>query len=281
MLEPRAWMAVDPERTSISASLFATLTHLLCVRVLDRRTTTADSTVASTLNELEGMSHTRRAAVVDELVLQRSRIEQLLSGISGLDVVEVCPTLRGFLGWLRHTERTRWPHLLVLSLPFDPLASNDLSALTALREAGIRVLALTSPGTRTTARRVAAAGTDGFVSTADSEDDFVVAATIVLTGGTIMTSPAHDIVKPGSPGTRLSAQEARVLALYVNGMTIGQAADAMGIRHDTARKYLNRVRDKFTSAGRPARSKLQLAQIAWADGYADPSPHEGPCMITE
>lgn len=232
------------------------------------------------LNEPAGARRARRAVVVDELVLQRSRIEQLLSGISDLEVVGVCHTLREFMAWLRHTERTRWPHLLVLSLPFDPLASNDLSALTALREAGIRVLALTSPGTRTTARRVAAAGAEGFVSTADSEDDFVAAAAIVLTGGTIMTPPAHAVINPASAGTRLSAQEARVLALYANGMTISQAAEAMGIRHDTARKYLNRVRDKFTSAGRPARSKLQLAQIAWADGYAEPSPHDEPRVIT-
>lgn len=140
----------------------------------------------------------------------------------------------------------------------------------------MRVLALTSPSTRTTARRVADAGTEGFVSTADAEDDFVAAAAIVLSGGTITTPSAHAIIHVSSAGTRLSEQEARVLALYANGLTISQAADAMGIRHDTARKYLNRVRDKFTSAGRPARSKLQLAQIAWADGYAEPHREKDP-----
>lgn len=212
--------------------------------------------------------------IVDELVLQRGRIDQLLNGIDGLHVVEVCSTLREFMAWLRGTESTGWPHLLVLALPPDPWSSNDLSALTALRAAGIRVLALTSSSTRTTARRLADAGAEGFVSTVDSEDDFVAAAAIVLSGGTIMTPPAHAVIHPASEGTRLSGQEARVLALYANGLTISQAADVMGIRHDTARKYLNRVRDKFTSAGRPARSKLQLAQIAWADGYAEPTQND-------
>lgn len=231
------------------------------------------------LNEPAGARRIRRAVIVDELVLQRSRIGQLLTGIAGLEVVGVCHTLREFIGWLRHADRSRWPHLLVLALPIEPWSSNDLSALAALREAGIRVLALTSANTRTTARWLADAGAEGFVSTADSEDDFVAAAVIVLSGGAIVTPSAHGVIHASSAGTRLSAQEARVLALYANGLTVSQAADAMGIRHDTARKYLKRVRDKFTSAGRPARSKLQLAQIAWADGCAEPSPGEAPGMI--
>ncbi|MEV4776363.1 DNA-binding response regulator [Microbacterium sp. LWH12-1.2] len=218
----------------------------------------------------------RRALIVDEFVMQRARIEQLLTGIAGLEVVGVCNTIREFVEWLRHAERTRWPHLLVLGIPFDSWSPNDISALTALREAGIRVLALTTPTARMTARRVADAGAEGFITTADSEDDLVAAAEIVLRGGTIMTARAHAIIRVASEGTRLSAQEARVLALYAGGLTIGRAADVMGIRHDTARKYLNRVRDKFTSAGRPARSKLELAQIAWADGYAEPSLRQGP-----
>ena len=61
-----------------------------------------------------------------------------------------------------------------------------------------------------------------------------------------------------------------MLALYASGFTIVEVADRIGVRHDTARKYLNRVRAKFTAAGWPARSKLQLARIAWAEGYADP-----------
>lgn len=214
----------------------------------------------------------RRAVIVDERVLQRARIEHLLTVSAGLEVVGVSRTLRDFVSWLRRAERTRWPHLLVVALPAEAWSPNDHSALVALREAGIRVLALAPQTARVTARRLADAGVEGFVSSFDSEEDFVAAVAIVLSGGTIVTARARGIIHGPSSGARLSAQEARVLALYASGLTIGQAADHMGIRHDTARKYLNRVRNKFTAAGRPARSKLELAQIAWADGYAEPSP---------
>ncbi|MFJ2551570.1 LuxR C-terminal-related transcriptional regulator [Microbacterium sp. NPDC087591] len=220
----------------------------------------------------------RRAFIVDELVMQRSRIDQLLTGVAGLDVVGVRDTFLDFLAWLRRTDKTQWPHLLVLGLTAHPWSARELSALAALREAGIRVLALTTSTSRTVGRRLAADGVEGFVSATDSEDDFVAAAAIVLSGGVIVTARAHDLLHASSSGTRLSTQEARVLSLYATGLTIAQVADTMGIRHDTARKYLNRVRNKFTSAGRPARSKLDLAQIAWADGYAEPAPRDRPVV---
>jgi DNA-binding NarL/FixJ family response regulator len=230
------------------------------------------------LSEPVNARRSRRAFIVDELVLQRSRIGHLLTGVTGLEVVGVRDAFLDFLAWLRHTDRTQWPHLLVLGLSADPWSARELSALTALREAGIRVLALTASSSRTVARRLAEGGVEGFVSAADSEDDFVAAAAIVLSGGVIVTARAHDLLHATSAGTRLSAQEARVLSLYATGLTIAQVADTMGIRHDTARKYLNRVRNKFTSAGRPARSKLDLAQIAWADGYAEPAPRDRPAV---
>ena len=232
------------------------------------------------LSEPVGARRNRRAFIVDELVLQRARIDQLLTGVTGLEVVGVRDTFLDFLAWLRHTDKTQWPHLLVLGLTADPWSARELSALAALREAGIRVLALTTASSRTVARRLADSGVEGFVSAADSEDDFVAAAAIVLSGGVIVTDRAHDLLHASSAGTRLSAQEARVLSLYATGLTIAQVADTMGIRHDTARKYLNRVRNKFTSAGRPARSKLDLAQIAWADGYAEPAPRDRPVVAS-
>lgn len=214
----------------------------------------------------------RRTVVVDELVLQRARVAQLLADAAGLSVVHDCATMGQFLDWLRESDHIRWPHLLVLHLPAGSDSLERIDVLSALRDAGMRVLVLCSPASPAIARRLTAIGVDALVSTADREEDLVLAAKTVLTGGTFIAPLAQATIRGRQNGPRLSMQEERVLTLYATGMTIGEVADAMGIRHDTARKYLNRVRDKYTAAGRPARSKLELARIAWADGLIDPLP---------
>lgn len=212
----------------------------------------------------------KRAAVADESVLQRSRIHQLLSQELRLDVVQTGAGMRHLLDWLRRADPSQWPHLMVLAVPSAGDVAAYSHAVGALRGAGVRVLAVTSSPARRISRRLLADGVEGFVSTADSEQEFLAAAGSVLAGRTLATARARADLQRQAQGPRLSIQEERVLALYASGFTIVEVADHIGVRHDTARKYLNRVRAKFTAAGWPARSKLQLARIAWAEGYADP-----------
>ncbi|MEU4014932.1 sigma factor-like helix-turn-helix DNA-binding protein [Microbacterium sp. NPDC028030] len=224
----------------------------------------------------DGARRVRRAAVVDESVLQRTRVGQLLSQELRLEVVHATATVGQFLAWIERTDRTRWPHLLVIALDIHPGSSRDLTVIAALRAAGIRVLALLSSRSRVLTNQLVTAGIDAVVATADDEDAFLAAAQTVLSGGSTISAGARPPA-PGPEGApRLSRQEERVLALYASGLTIAEVAERIGVRHDTARKYLQRVRDKLSMPGRPARSKLELARIAWAEGYVlsiDSPPH--------
>lgn len=65
---------------------------------------------------------------------------------------------------------------------------------------------------------------------------------------------------------QLSLQEAKVFELYVAGKPIGAVAESIGVKEDTARKYLTRVKKKYIALGRQANSKLDLARLAWEDG---------------
>lgn len=199
--------------------------------------------------------------------MQRSRTVQLLRDELGLEVVHVGSSLRLFMAWLQHTDQTRWPHLLILDLPADDDALRQLDVITALREAGMRVLILSSLRARHTARHVLSNGVDAVVSTTDSEETFVSAAESALAGALTITARAQTAIHGRADSTRLSRQEERALALYASGLSIIELAGRIGVKQDTARKYLQRVRAKFTAAGRPARTKLDLARIAWADGY--------------
>jgi len=214
-----------------------------------------------------GPRRVRRAAVVEESVLQRSRAAQLLREELGLDVVHAGASLRLFMAWLQRTDRTRWPHLLVLDLPSPDDTARDLDVIAALRDAGIRVLVLSALQPRSTARRIVSLGVDGIVSTADSEETFLSAAESALGGTVTISAQAHTAIYGAATALGLSRQEERALALYASGLTIAEVADRIGVRHDTARKYLKRVRTKFALAGHPARTKLDLARIAWAEGY--------------
>jgi len=222
----------------------------------------------------------RRAAVVEEFVLQRNRAAWLLAEELGLDVVHTGASLRPFMAWLQRTDRTRWPHLLVLDLPPESDAPRHFEIIAALRDAGMRVLVLSSLRNRGAARRMIELHMEAIVSTSDTEEEFLLAAETVLAGGTTVTARAQTLIHGAEQALRLSRQEERALALYASGLTIAEVAERIGVRQGTARKYLKRVRDKFTAAGHPARSKLDLARVAWAEGYEtevnDQRPQQDP-----
>lgn len=209
----------------------------------------------------------RRAACVEESVLQRSYAAQLLA-TAGMDVVLACGTFQEFMRWLPQSEPASRPELLVVDLVRDVHSRRRFEAVAALRAAGIRVLALSPMRSRATARYLLDLQVEAIVSTSDSVEEFLAAVEAVRAGGTAIGPVASAAIHGLESAPRLSAQEERTLALYATGLTILQVAEQIGVRPDTARKYLKRVRAKYAAAGRPARTKLELAQIAWAEGYA-------------
>ncbi|WP_219825770.1 response regulator [Nonomuraea typhae] len=66
----------------------------------------------------------------------------------------------------------------------------------------------------------------------------------------------------------LSPQERAVLLAYASGMTLTAAARSAGVQPGTAKNYLERVKDKYRKAGRPAYTKLELAERVREDGLA-------------
>jgi DNA-binding CsgD family transcriptional regulator len=66
---------------------------------------------------------------------------------------------------------------------------------------------------------------------------------------------------------RLSSGEREALTLYANGHTMSEVAVLMGVRYETAKTYLRRVREKYGRAGRPTSSRADLIRRAAEDGY--------------
>jgi DNA-binding NarL/FixJ family response regulator len=77
--------------------------------------------------------------------------------------------------------------------------------------------------------------------------------------------------RPARP--RLSPRERGVLLAYASGMTLNAAARHLGIKPETARTYLERVKAKYQDLGRPTYTKLDLAERVREDELDTGSPH--------
>jgi two-component system, NarL family, nitrate/nitrite response regulator NarL len=111
------------------------------------------------------------------------------------------------------------------------------------------------------------AGAAGYI-TKDNDLPALVSAIRDVAAGRTAVSPELAFVlstdrRPGRP--RLSAQESLVLRMYASGATLQATARRAGVAYGTAREYLERVKRKYTDAGRPTRTKLDLVERARED----------------
>jgi DNA-binding NarL/FixJ family response regulator len=211
-----------------------------------------------------------RVALVEDHLLQRRRAEDLVGAQSGLDVVWSGETLPDLLTWLETVGDGRRPHLVLLDLMVDRGPSVDPEQVRRVVRSGIRVLVLSAMSSPDLVRKVMRAGVAGVVGKRDPEEDVVAAIWTVLGHGHWTSPELARILAAGSDRPQLSDQEERALVLYASGSTMEAVAEALGVRKDTAKKYLSRVKAKYAAAGRPARTKLDLNHLALQDGYLDP-----------
>ncbi|SDZ57026.1 response regulator [Herbiconiux ginsengi] len=208
-------------------------------------------------------------AIVEDHLLQRKRTEELVGSQAGLRVVHGSETMPEFLAWLKTAERAGWPHLLILDLMADRQPSVDPAVVKGLVEAGLRIVVLSALVSPALVREIVRAGVGGIVGKRDSEDDIVTAIWAVLNHGEWMTTELAGVIASDPTRPPLSVQEERALVLYASGLTLDAVATSIGVKRDTAKQYIDRVKAKYTAAGRPVSTKLDLHRIAVADGYTE------------
>lgn len=222
-----------------------------------------------------------RIAVVEDHRLQRLRTEELLNAEAGFAVVHTCETLPELVAWLRRQPPEARPHLVVLDLVVDRGTDADPEVVRQLVRADIRVLVLSAMTSPPLVREILRSGVGGIVGKRDAEADVIAAAWTVLGRGQWMTPELAAVIAGDERRPRLSEQEERALVLYASGVTLDAVADALGVKRDTAKTYLDRVKRKYADAGRPVQSKVDLSKVAIVDGYVtlddvDPAAGEEP-----
>jgi DNA-binding NarL/FixJ family response regulator len=107
-----------------------------------------------------------------------------------------------------------------------------------------------------------AAGSSGYLT---KDQDLAALGTAIRTvaaGGTVFSPELAFACLRVSRRARpaLSPREREVLVAYASGMTLKSVATHVGIRPETARTYLERVKAKYQDVGRPTATKLDLAE---------------------
>ena len=194
-----------------------------------------------------------------------------MSSQKGLTVVCSCETAPEFIAWLREAEPGLRPHLLILDLMVERQANVDPALVRRLVDAGLRVLVFSALASPPLVREIIRAGVGGVLGKRDTEEAVISAIWSVLKGDGWMTSEVAAAIAGDASRPVLSVQEERALVLYASGMTLDDVAVSIGVKPNTAKQYLSRVKAKYTATGRPASTKVDLTNLAWQDGYLDPS----------
>lgn len=216
-----------------------------------------------------------RVAVVEDHLLQRLRTESLVDAQRGMRVVASVETLPELIVWLRRTDVSSRPHLVILDLVVDRAPSVDPAAVRSLVNVGIRVLVLSAMASPNLVRAVMRAGATGILGNRDSEESIVEAMWSTLREEPWITSELAAVMAADVERPALSDQEERALVLYASGLTLASVAAALGVEPDTAKKYVARVKAKYAAVGRPVRTKVDLHREARRDGLVGLDPAVG------
>jgi len=212
---------------------------------------------------------TRRIAIVEDHLLQRTYTAQLIAEQPDMQVVFCGDTLAEFVDYLGEVDPGDRPDLLVLDLVVDRGEDADPHTVSRLTSEGMPVILFSAMASPPLVRRMIHAGISGIIGKRDSTSDIMTALRTALAGGEWITSELAAVLTNDPQRPTLSIQEERALVLYASGLTIDAVATSMGVRQNTVKKYLQRVKQKYASLGREVHTKIDLSREARADGLLD------------
>lgn len=165
------------------------------------------------------------------------------------------------------------PHAAGLDLAILDLRLEDGSSprsnVEKLQEAGLGVLIFTGAENPYLVRSAARAGVLGVVRKSEASET-VVAAIRAAAAGEMVPTTEWAAAIDGDPELEvvgLSPRQLEVLELYASGEKADRVARMTGLSAQTVNDYLQRIRQKYADAGRPARTKTDLYKRAIEDGY--------------
>jgi two-component system, NarL family, nitrate/nitrite response regulator NarL len=197
--------------------------------------------------------------VIDDDQMLLDGIAAYLQKSPDLRVVRTARTVSDFLRGSPGTSEGMRVVLLDLNLRDLSVPADNVALL---RAQGHQVLMVSAIAESEHVVATIEAGAAGYI-TKDHDLAALADAARQVAGGASAITPELAFIlsqdrRPTRP--RLSPQEQAVLGAYARGSTLQAAARQAGVAYGTARAYLERVKNKYSLAGRPARTKLELAE---------------------
>lgn len=195
-------------------------------------------------------------AAIDDDRMLLGGLESWLAPIADMDFMSAATSVE------RHLQDTaqRVPDVVLLDLNLRN-GSSPAANVASLLSTGSKVLVVSTIPDADGVLATIEAGASGYI-TKDKDLDTLLEAVREVAAGRSAVSPelafvlSRDI-RPNRP--QLSPQERLVLSTYASGATLAASARRAGVAYGTAREYLERVKRKYADSGRPAHTKLDLA----------------------
>ena len=158
------------------------------------------------------------------------------------------------------------PQLVVMDINLGdrPLS---IRAARELVSRGSAIVAIGAHPRDPVTRRAQVAGALGYVSRHDEPDQFLNAMRSALNGQRWVSPLLSRLIGESDGAPNLSEQEILALQLYAGGMKMDAVARRMQVAPSTVKEYIDRVRAKYASDGRPAPTKVDLYHVAKQDGF--------------
>lgn len=218
----------------------------------------------------QGSASPVRIAIVDDEQMVLDGLRAWLLGRS--PVIEVVAAVTSWNRLLVHPEYPVDVVLLDLNLK-DGIPVEV--KLATLRAAGVATVMISTYEDPAQIRSCIAAGATAYLPKTESAEEMMRAALAAAAGRTYLTPgvAALLVTDRQTQGARsdtvphLSPQETRALTLYASGLPMKAVARRLAVSYETAKDYVDRVRQKYETVGRSARTKVELYQRAVEDGF--------------
>jgi DNA-binding NarL/FixJ family response regulator len=203
-----------------------------------------------------------RVALIDDHEIVAIALEATLARLDEFEYVGIAATVDDFL------QRFEAIDLVVLDLRLADGSSPAMN-VARLTDAGAKVLAYTSGENPYLVRVVARTAVLGVVRKSQPVAVLAEALRLAATGQPVVSTEWAAAIDsdPALAEVGLSEQEQKVLTLFANGNKAHAVASAAGIAPGTVEDYVRRIRAKYTRAGRPANTKVDLYKRAIEDGF--------------